>query len=93
MPQQGVVSMFNYGKGVGRVQGVVLALGLDLIEVRPQVWKRAILPCIEKGKAEAIRYIKFQFPEIELVLPGCKKPHDGLADAACIAVYGGLHHE
>lgn len=36
-------------------------------------------------KAAAIAYAREHFPGVELVPPRCKNPHDGLADAICIA--------
>ena len=39
-------------------------------------------------KAASIYYVREHFPDINLVPPRAKKPHDGLADAVCIAVWG-----
>lgn len=38
-------------------------------------------------KAAAIAYAREHFPDVELVPPRCKNPHDGLADALCIAAW------
>jgi len=38
MPGQGVTSMFNFGRGVGRVEGVMAAIGIELILIRPVEW-------------------------------------------------------
>lgn len=43
---------------------------------------------IDPKKAPAIAYIREHHPEINLVSPGAEKPHDGTADAGCIAVWG-----
>lgn len=39
MPGQGVVAVFSYGVGFGRLQAVVELLGIPHIYVRPQQWK------------------------------------------------------
>lgn len=38
-------------------------------------------------KAASIAYARERFPGVELVPPRCKNPHDGLADALCIAAW------
>lgn len=38
-------------------------------------------------KAASIAYAREHFPGVELVPPRCKNPHDGLADALCIAAW------
>ena len=38
-------------------------------------------------KAASIAYAREHFPGVELVPPRCKNPHDGLADAICIAAW------
>lgn len=42
---------------------------------------------IDPKKAPAIAYAREHFPGVELVPPRCKNPHDGLADALCIAAW------
>lgn len=87
-PQQGVVSMFNYGKTCGIIEGILLALGYRHILVIPQEWKREILSGTTHDKEAAIAFCKRFFPEINL-RPGAKrKDHDGMADALAIMEYG-----
>lgn len=38
-------------------------------------------------KAASIAYAREHFPGVNLVPPRCKNPHDGLADAVCIAAW------
>jgi crossover junction endodeoxyribonuclease RuvC len=40
MPGQGVTSMFRFGQSVGAVEGVLAALRMPLVRVRPQEWKK-----------------------------------------------------
>ena len=87
MPKQGVVSMFNYGMGFGELKGLLTGLGIPFIETRPQAWKKDILAGTKRDKGAAIKYCQMKHPDIDL-LPGQKrKPHDGMADAVCIADY------
>lgn len=87
MPGQGVTSMFNYGKGFGKLLGVLESLGLPHKLVTPQAWKKAVLAGTAKDKDAAILYAMRAYPLIDL-MPGKKrKPHDGIADAVCIADY------
>lgn len=41
MPGQGVTSMFSFGHATGSVMGVLGALGIKTVLIRPQEWKRA----------------------------------------------------
>lgn len=90
MPKQGVTSVFRYGEGFGMLQAVCATLGYPYELVRPQRWKKAVLIGYDKKeKAGAILYVQRKFPFISLLAtPRCKKPHDGMADAICLAEYG-----
>jgi crossover junction endodeoxyribonuclease RuvC len=86
MPKQGVVSMFNFGMGFGIIKGCVAAMGIPLLLVTPQSWKRLVLADrYEHDKEGMIGYAKSVWPDLNLVLPRCRKPHDGMADALGIA--------
>lgn len=81
--------------GWGHLRAAVLAAGLPLDEVTPAAWSRAILGAPPKGgwvdgakKQAAIDVVRAKLPTVGLVLPGRRVPHDGLADAACLALYG-----
>jgi crossover junction endodeoxyribonuclease RuvC len=39
-PKQGVASVFSFGRGVGRIEGVIAASELCVEYVTPQVWKK-----------------------------------------------------
>lgn len=88
MPGQGVTSMFTFGMGYGAIQGIVAALGIRLELISPQAWKKVVLAGTAKDKDAAIAYCRRAFPSVPLVLPRCRKPHDGIADALCILEYG-----
>lgn len=88
MPKQGGVSMFNYGVGYGAMQMALLALGIPHEIVNPKVWQKDV--GIKKGdtKGQAIAIVQRRIPQLDLT-PGAKRvPHNGLADAACMALHG-----
>ena len=39
-------------------------------------------------KAASLAYVRANFPNLNLIPPRARNPHDGLADAVCIAVWG-----
>ncbi|MGJ8515085.1 hypothetical protein [Carnimonas bestiolae] len=88
MPGQGVTSMFNFGMSYGKVLGVLEANCIPYRLVTPQAWKKKVLAGTAKDKNAAIAFVSRAFPDLDLA-PGRKqKPHDGMADALCIAEYG-----
>ncbi len=88
MPKQGVVSTFKFGKGYGALLGICAALGVRVELVTPQAWKKVVLAGTTKDKGAAIAYVRRAFPQINLIPDRCRVPHDGMADAICIAEYG-----
>ena len=88
MPKQGVSSTFKFGKGYGEILGILAALNIVIHEPTPQAWKKAMLAGTDKGKDASIQVAENLFPEINLVPKGCRKPHDGMAEALLMAEYG-----
>jgi crossover junction endodeoxyribonuclease RuvC len=94
MPGQGVSSMFSFGFSTGAVHGILAAFEISRYLVTPQAWKKVILAGTAKDKDAAVAYCRRAFPTCDLLAtPRSKKPHDGIADAICIAQYGYLKHE
>lgn len=88
MPKQGVSSTFKFGMGFGLVIGVCEALGIPYRLVTPQAWKKTVLAGTAKDKDAAVAFVRRAYPSIDLT-PGRKRvPHDGMADAVCLAEYG-----
>jgi crossover junction endodeoxyribonuclease RuvC len=84
MPGEGPVGAFTFGKTVGILTGVAIALDLVLERVPPQVWKKALAVLADKDAARA---------RASALLPRhahcwALKKHDGRAEAALIAIYG-----
>ncbi len=90
MPKQGVSSTFCFGTGWGMVRGVCAALGIPVVLVPPTVWKKRVLLGLPHDKAGAVQFCTSRWPTTDLVLPGCRVPHDGIADALCLAAYARL---
>ena len=89
MPGQGVTSMFTFGKGYGEILGVIKSMDIPYALITPQAWKKVVLAGTDKGKSAAIEYCRARYPKVLLLeTPRCRVPHDGMADALCIAEYG-----
>lgn len=88
-PKQGVVSMFNFGKGFGAWLGILHAYGIPVRFARPQDWKNKLLAGTDKSKEASIKLAEIMFPEADLKPGKMTTAHDGMAEALLIAVYGG----
>ena len=90
MPGQGVCSMFTFGRNVGEIRGMLKTIGIGFREPTPQQWKKAVLAGQKQDKAAAVAHVMRRYPEIDLK-PGKKRvAHDGMADAVCLAEFGGM---
>ena len=94
MPGQGVVSMFNFGDSFGQLKALGRLFNHDGIRpsvmlVRPQSWKKTILAGTAKDKDAAVNYVKNKHPTVSLLpTERSKVPHEGMAEAVCIAEWG-----
>lgn len=84
MPGQGSSSMFQFGRSVGMVEGVVAALEIPTFYVSPQVWQKAA--GVRGGKDGARQRAAELFPRAATFFARVKD--NGRADAALIAWYG-----
>ena len=88
MPGQGVSSTFTFGRGYGTLLAVLELMKLPYEEVTPQKWKRRILQKSTPDKRESILHADTTVnarPYLYVRRGG--KPHDGVADAICLAEY------
>lgn len=85
MPGQGVTSMFHFGEGFGWIQGTLEAFGVPYELVKPQKWKKEF--SVTADKNTSIEVCKRLFPGVNLIPPGCRKEHDGCAEALLMALY------
>lgn len=87
MPGQGTTSMFNFGRGFGRLEGVLVSMGLSFSLVMPQSWKKRVLEGTSKDKAAAVKYCNARWPRVSLIPFNGRSVSDGAADALCMADY------
>ena len=87
MPNQGVVSMFTFGKSCGYIEGVLSAFKIAFQTVVPMKWKREF--SLNKSKDDSIVVCQKLFPNADLMRnERCVKPSDGMAEALLMAEYG-----
>lgn len=86
-PGQGTVSMFNFGKSAGYIEGVLSALEIPYQLIPPATWKREF-SLIGKDKRASIITCHKLFPQADLKrTKRCKVDSDGKAEALLIAEY------
>jgi hypothetical protein len=83
MPKQGVVSAFSYGRHFGGFEWWAAMKGMRYEEVRPAKWKKDM--GLNSDKINSIKLCQRLFPSVELITGGCRKEHDGMAEALLIA--------
>ena len=90
-PGQGTVSMFNFGKSAGYIEGVLSALGIPYQLVSPATWKKEF-SLIGKDKQASIITCRKLFPELDLKrTEHCRTDSDGKAESLLIAEWGRRH--
>lgn len=91
MPGNGAASMFKFGFVTGVMHGIFSTMCIPLHLVTPQAWKKIILQGTSKDKAAAVEYCRRVYPTVNLLATErSRTPHDGMADALCIARYAQL---
>lgn len=90
MPKNGGAHMFSYGVGFGKILGWLEAINVPYTLIPPATWaKKMHLGCTGKStKEKSVQAAMRLFPGNSWILPGCRKPHDGIAEAALIAEFG-----
>lgn len=88
MPKQGVSSTFTIGINYGMILGALTALAIPYVEIRPKAWKDRILAGTSKDKDAAVLHVENRWPGVNMCPGRKRKPHDGIADAVCIAEFG-----
>lgn len=85
-PGQGVSSMFTFGVGVGLIKGWLRAGQISFLEVAPVTWQRVTFG---EGppKERALNAAKALWGVEKFIPTGCRVPHGGMIDAACLAEY------
>lgn len=92
MPGQSVSAMFNYGVHFGELQGILIAMQRPYTLVPPQTWQKQMLMGTKSDlapKKRAAQAVQRLFPETDFkATERCKVLHDGIVDAALIALFG-----
>ena len=90
MPKQGVSSMFRFGGNFTGILAILQALGCTYALVPPRTWKRNVLGDeYDHDKAGAVAFCTDNYPDCNLLATSRSRvPHDGMADALCLAHYG-----
>ena len=85
MPRQGVVSMFTFGNSCGFLRGLLVAFQIPFVEVRPQVWQKALrIP--PKGSKTTTQHKKLLQAKAHQRWPKhCEEITKAVADASLIA--------
>ena len=70
-------AMFNFGRGYGQIEGILVSFGYQIIRVRPQAWQAQLSLKTRKGqsKPEHKRRLRSAardlFPKLEVTLDTC----------------------
>ena len=81
MPGQGVSSMFQFGRGVGMLEGILSALDVPVTYISPLGWQKAVNA--RSGKDGNRQRAAELFPAYAHMF--ARKKDDGRADAALMA--------
>jgi len=89
--KEGGQSAMTIGSNYGRLAAALEFADYDWHEVAPKVWQRSLglkggSRAIVKESAKQLAIQRFGFKTF--ILGKARNPHDGLTDAACIALYG-----
>jgi len=89
-PMEGRGSAMTTGVGWGIWYGALRGLGIAVLTPTSATWTKALFVGIQgEGKERSVAYCRRFLPDLDLVPKGCRKPQDGLADAGCLAAWGG----
>lgn len=84
-PDQGTVSMFNFGRTLGFAHALALTAGAPIHFITPPVWK-AKFGLLKADKGASREKARTLLPLLE---PGLRRvKDDGVAEAALLALYG-----
>lgn len=88
----GTSTALTTGRRWGILYAALRFARIPLVTVTPAKWSADLFGG-KKGddakakKAAAVRLVSERLPNLEMILPGCRTPHDGLADAAALALW------
>ena len=89
MPKQGVTSTFRTGCGYGIWLGALAARRWPYVVLRAKDWRKRAGITVPRGgdpKTATIALVQARLPTLDLTPGRIRKPHDGIADAAGMAL-------
>ena len=97
MPHQNVVSTLKTGEVYGITRTILELSGQGYVQVKAKEWQKAMLPEGTKGrascKAASIQVASDLVGAHALIPLKARVPHDGIADAVCMAAYAVTLHK
>ena len=95
---QGIRSTFSYAEGYGIIQGILIANKVPFSLVHPRTWQKHLILTtrLKDSKAKALYSANRHFKKNKsfwLPTSRHRTPHDGIIDAALIALYCRLAHK
>jgi hypothetical protein len=89
-PGEGVKSSWSVGYGFGLWEMALTSLGVRYETPTPQQWQKDLYRgIVGDGKERSVLVCDRLLPDLNLTPGRRTKPHSGLADAGCLAVYAG----
>jgi len=104
---QGLSSTARFMVAWGLIRGVLAGLEIPYVTVTPMVWKRDLLAekydlgrdeedaakRKEIQKASAVKFVRDNYPAVNLIRGRKTTPDHNMAEAVCLATWGSWHHE
>lgn len=91
-PGQGRSSIWTFAFGTGMIHGIVRGARVPLDIVSPVTWQKAGPGATGGDKDITTAWAGRTFPGTQIVLPRCRKAHEGICDALGIAWWGHLKY-
>lgn len=89
--KQGIASSFTFGVMYGWLLGMLDTIGVSYQAVSPQKWKKDF-DLLRSDKSKSVEVCRHLLPNANLYrTERCKKPDDGMAEAALLAIYARRH--
>jgi len=89
--RDGKKQAFKTGYGYGIMQGLITALSISFQIVSPKMWQKKVFEGLNQDntKMASIMFCQRKWPKHNWkASERCKKMHDGMTDACCMAYYG-----
>lgn len=84
-PGQGVSSVFRFGFDAGILHGMARVTGWKLYSPTPQKWQKVSGGPTGGDKEVTAAWVAKTYPEVPIIMPRCRKFHEGVTDAVGIA--------